>query len=169
MPLVVPRARFRVVDEKTGQLLDRLGLAPADAERPEVELLGRLQGGVDAARAAADLETVLREPFEDALRSVAPRLEAAGQGLDAAIEKTNASVRGSVQKLAAKYEAALLHRDATRVDEMRRIKRMLDPGGIPQERVFGLATFAARVGEREFIARVLDAIDPFDPTLKDIR
>ncbi len=169
MPLVVPRARFRVVDEKTGQLLDRLGLAPADAERPEVELLGRLQGGVDAARAAADLETVLREPFEDALRSVAPRLEAAGQGLDAAIEKTNASVRGSVQKLAAKYEAALLHRDATRVDELRRIKRMLYPGGIPQERVFGLATFAARVGEREFIARVLDAIDPFDPTLKDIR
>ena len=169
LPLVVPRARFRVVDEKTGQLLDRLGLVPADAERPEGELLSRLQGGADAARASAEIETALASPFEQALRALAPRLEAAGQGLDAAIEKTAASVRGSVQKLAAKYQAALLHRDAARVEELRRVQRMLHPGGIPQERVFGLATFAARFGEREFIARVLDTIDPFDPTLKDIR
>ena len=169
MPLVVPRARFRVVDERTGQLLDRMGLVPADAERPEDELLSRLRGGADAARAAAELEAVLTAPFQDALRAAAPRLEAAGPGLDAAIEKTAASVRGSVQKLAAKYQAALLHRDAARVEELRRVRRMLYPGGAPQERVFGLSTFAGRFGEREFVARVLDAIDPFDSTLKDIR
>jgi uncharacterized protein YicC (UPF0701 family) len=169
MPRVVPRARFRVVDERTGALLDRLGLAPADAERPEAELLARLAGGADATRDAAEIEAALTGPFDAALGALAPRLLAAGPGLDAALEKTAASVRGSVEKLAAKYRAALLHRDAARVEELRRVQRMLHPGGAPQERVFGLATFAARFGEREFLARVLDAIDPFDSTLKDLR
>lgn len=169
MPLVVPRARFRVVDERTGHLLERLGLSPSDAERPETELLSRLQGGKDAADAAAEIEGALCAPFEKALGALAPRLEAAGPGLGAAVEKTLGSVRGAVHKLAAKYESAVLHRDATRVEEVRRIQRMLHPGGGPQERLLGLATFAARFGDREFVARVIDAVDPFDPTLKDIR
>jgi uncharacterized protein YllA (UPF0747 family) len=168
-PRVVPRARFRVVDEKTAAMLDRLGLAPADAERPESELLERLFGGADAAREAAEVEAALTAPFEEARRALAPRLLAAGPGLDAALEKTAASVRGSVEKLAAKYRAALLHRDAARVEELRRVQRMLHPGGAPQERTLGLATFAARWGDRRFVTRVLDAIDPFDSTLKDLR
>jgi bacillithiol biosynthesis cysteine-adding enzyme BshC len=168
-PRVVPRARFRVVDEKTGALLDRLGLAPADAERPEAELLARLAGGADAARDAAEIGAALTGAFDAALGALAPRLLAAGPGLDAALEKTATSVRGSVEKLAAKYRAALLHRDAARVEELRRVQRMLHPGGAPQERVYGLATFAARWGDRAFVARLLDAIVPYDSTLKDLR
>jgi len=38
LPLVVPRARFRIVDERARRLLERLGLGAADAERPEAEL-----------------------------------------------------------------------------------------------------------------------------------
>src|SRR5438309_81170 len=38
-PLVVPRARLRIVDEPARALLDKLGLQPADAERPRDEIL----------------------------------------------------------------------------------------------------------------------------------
>src|SRR5207247_7049369 len=38
MPIFVPRARFRIVDEHARALLRKLDLAPADLERPAGEL-----------------------------------------------------------------------------------------------------------------------------------
>lgn len=167
MPLSLPRARFRVVDESTARVLERIGARPADAALPEDELLARCRDA--SAGDALDLDARLLAPFRDALRQAAPELQRAGQGLDKAIERAEAAVAEAVAKLKAKHERALLHADEKLVEDVRRVRAVLHPLGQPQERVLGLASFAAREGTRAFVERVLAAIEPLDFSIKDLR
>jgi bacillithiol synthase len=165
LPLVVPRARFRVTDARTRRLLDRLGLAPRDAELSEEALLARLRpGGVETGEVARQL----LDPFIAAHGELAGRLADAGPGIARALARTRGSVERAIGKLAGKVERAQLYADAERVDAVRRLRAMLAPGGAPQERTLCLAALAARVGDRAVIERVLSAIDPFDASLKEL-
>jgi bacillithiol biosynthesis cysteine-adding enzyme BshC len=168
MPLLVPRARLRILEEKTLRLLARLQLEPGDATRPEDELLAIHRPSAPAALDLAELKRALLAPFDAALRDVRGRIEGAGPGLTTAIEKTRATVEKAVARLSHKYETALLHQDQGLVDDVRRVKQLLFPQDVPQERFYGLAYFAARYGERAFVERVLAAIDPFDPRPRDL-
>lgn len=168
MPLVLPRAGFRILEDKTLRLLARLGLAPDDAERAEDEILATTPGA-DAARLdCAALASTLLAPFDAALDRVRARLEDSGPGLPAAVAKTRATVAMAVAKLAGKYEKALLHRSQAVVDDVRYLKQRLYPNAMPQERFYGLSYFAARFGERALIERVLEAVAPFDPAMRDL-
>jgi bacillithiol biosynthesis cysteine-adding enzyme BshC len=183
-PLVVPRAKFRVTDHRTRKLLDRLGLAPRDAELSEEALLARLRPpGVDepgsAGRGSAaewqrgvidgtDIARRLLEPFAASHGELAAELADAGPQIARALARTRGTVERAVGKLAAKVERARLYADAERVDAVRRVRAVLAPGGAPQERTLCLAALAARVGDRALIERVLAAIDPFDGTLKEL-
>jgi hypothetical protein len=167
MPLVEPRARFRIIEPRTRHLLDTLRLVPADAQRGEDDLLVATQG-TSARLSGAALTHQLIAPFQAALEERRPQIEASGAGLDLAIEKTSLSVERAIAKLTAKYERALLHRDQNIVENVRELKRRLYPDGVPQERVFGLASFAARWGNRAFVERILAALIPFDPEIQDL-
>lgn len=166
MPLVVPRARLRVVDARSARLLARLHLTPADAARPEAELLAACAATAPAA--AAGLAVRLLAPFETALDAVRGEIEPLGPGVHAAVDKTRANVAAAVRKLAGKVEQAHLHADADMVAALRRVRQMLWPNDAPQERVYGLAYFAARVGEEAFLARVLEAVAPAAWAVRDL-
>jgi len=168
VPLLVPRARFRILEDKTLCLLGRLQLSPDDVARPEDELLAARRRTVPTVLDRTELARTLRDPFEAALQAVRARVEHAGAGLTTAIEKTRATVAMAVSKLAAKYDTALLHQDQAAVDDVRRVKQLLYPYDTPQERVYGLSYFAARYGERTFVEQVLGAIEPFDPRPRDL-
>lgn len=160
MPLVVPRARLGIVDAATARTLASLELEPGDASRSEEDLLGA------AAARRGDtlaLAPALLAAFDAALAPMRPQIEAEGPGLAAAVSKTRAAVEAAVARLARKYEAARRHRDADLVAAIRRMQAQLHPGGIPQERVYGVSYFAARYGERALLDSVLDTIAPFDP------
>jgi bacillithiol biosynthesis cysteine-adding enzyme BshC len=164
MPVVVPRARCRVLDPTTSRWLARVGLQAADAGRPEAELLA----AADAVTATRRFDRVgferdLLAPFESALGAVEQRLEPAA-GLDVAVEKTRTTVARAIARLADKVASAHARRDGAVVEAVRAIRSRLHPNGAPQERVHGLAYYAARFGERAFIARVRDAVEPFDAT-----
>jgi bacillithiol biosynthesis cysteine-adding enzyme BshC len=165
-PLVVPRARFRLVDARARRLLDRLGLQPGDAERPEPELLARLRrpgpGG------AAEVTARLLEPFAQAHAQLAAELAPAGPAIAKALARTRASVERAVGRLAGKVERAALYEDASLVEAVRGLRARLAPGGAPQERVLGLPGPAAAFGDRALIERVLAAIHPWDPTLQEL-
>jgi uncharacterized protein YllA (UPF0747 family) len=168
MPLVVPRASFRIVEDKTQRLLDRLGLQSDDASRPEHELLAAAQGshiGFDRTTFAR----MLVAPFAAALEQIRPQIEPTGTGMAGAVAKTRATVETAVDRLAKKYEKTLRHRDHDIVNAVRYLKQRLHPRGSPQERVFGLSYFAARYGDRELIERVLATIAPFDPSTRDLK
>jgi bacillithiol synthase len=182
-PAVVPRARFRLIDARARRLLDRLGLQPADAERPEPELLARLRrsrapGGAasepDAAASGppagvgADVTRRLLEPFAAAHAELAAELAHAGPAIAKALARTRASVERAVSRLAGKVERAALYEDASLVEAVRALRARLAPGGAPQERVLGLPGPAAAFGDRALIERVLAAIKPWDPTLQEL-
>jgi bacillithiol biosynthesis cysteine-adding enzyme BshC len=168
MPQVVPRARLRLLEEKTRRTLDRLHLSAEEAERSEDEVLDLVRARSGEAPAGTEVKERLASAFDATLHEMAPALKAAGEGIDEAIEKTRASVAKAVGKLAEKYERAVSHRDGARVEDVRRLHLWLQPEGLPQERVFGISCFAARHGERALVERVVDAAAPYDGTVKDL-
>jgi bacillithiol biosynthesis cysteine-adding enzyme BshC len=166
MPAVLLRARFRLIEPRTRKLLARLGISAAEASLPEGEILARgTHPGGDDADAIARL---LQARFDAALAEVAPAVRATGRDGEKTLLETRDSVGRRIAKLAARHRQASLRRDGERVAAVRRIKDLLLPGGSPQERQLGLPYFAARVGVRPLVERVLAAIAPFDPTPKDI-
>jgi len=167
-PLVVPRARFRITDERTRKLLARLGLTVGDVDLPEAELLARLRPPGAEHGDVADIKRRLLEPFLATHGELAAELAGMGPAIARALARTRGSVERSVGKLAGKVERARLYADAERVAAVRRLHALLAPDGAPQERKLGLAGLAARIGDRAVIERVLAAIDPFDGSLQEL-
>ncbi|MEO8700302.1 MAG: bacillithiol biosynthesis cysteine-adding enzyme BshC [Kofleriaceae bacterium] len=162
-PLALQRARFQIVDDRIRGLLAKLGLVVADAARPEAELLARVRP------AMTDVSATLLAPYQAAHAELAAALAPSKLvGIDRALARTQASVEHAIGKLAAKVERAACYEDAGRVEAVRRVRAVLAPDGAPQERVLGLAGFAARAGDRAIVERVLAAVDPFEPSLKEL-
>lgn len=168
MPLVVPRGRFRVCDDRARKLLDRLGLTPDDANRPTEALLQQLSQADAEYEAPASVEARL-------LALVSPELGRFGEqvkDLDPSLEKAAAraefAVKEAIGRLTTKYARVLARRDGVTVERVERLLSHLAPGGAPQERVYSLPYFASRFGGREFVRMVLDATVPFSGDLVDL-
>jgi len=168
MPLVVPRSRFRIVDERARRLLDRLGLTVGDAERPEAELLGRLRR---SGCGSAQVSEQLLAPFVAAHDELARTLAEAGPEIARSLARTRGTVERAISRLAGKVERAASYQDAALVDAVRRLRALVHPDA-PQERKLGLAGFTPRASDRAIVERVLAAIDPSDlkqwPTLREL-
>jgi bacillithiol biosynthesis cysteine-adding enzyme BshC len=162
MPLIVPRARFRLLDDKTRALLGKLGLSADAAEVPRAELLRRVAAPPppEAVEVAARLQAAL-EPHLAAIAALDPSLRDPVQKARASLERLSA-------RLADQSALALTTRDRVAAERVDRLQRLLFPGGAPQERVYSLPWFAARSGARAVIERVLDAVVPFDPEPRDL-
>jgi bacillithiol biosynthesis cysteine-adding enzyme BshC len=163
MPMIVPRAGFRIVEDGTRRLLRRVGLDASGAARSERELLAATDAATAVAAHAHRLRASLGGAFAESVERVRGELEAAGPGMSRAVGKALASVEHTVDRLVGKYENARLQHRHDLVEAVRRIQVQL-----PQERFYGVSYFAARHGERAVIERVLDAIEPFDPTPRDL-
>lgn len=170
MPLLAPRARFRVVGPRERRICKALGLSPDDAARPRAELLALV-----GSRARPDS---LPDPDGIEARMLAAvsaefaELRAAGEGLDAGLTKMatrgEAALRKRIRRLANRYRRALATRDQETTDRLDRLVGALAPGGAPQERVLGLPAIAAREGVACFKARVLAACDPLPTRSRDL-
>jgi bacillithiol biosynthesis cysteine-adding enzyme BshC len=156
-PTVVARASLTILEEGDRKRLARSGIAPEEAARPIDEILARAGGtGGAGERAAAHLLAA----FDRALAEIAPAVREAGERAERAAEKTRGTVARAVEKLGENVDAARRLRDTALVEDVMRLRERLFPDGIPQERFYGPSYFFARVGERAFVERVLDAADP---------
>lgn len=164
MPRVVPRAKLRIVEEKTRRILSRLGLELPDASLPEANILARVRGAAELE--PSELRAALISRLDETLQSLRDRI--ADPTLSSAFDKTRGTIEMAAGKLAEKYEKALENKDQIRVEDVRRLKSFLEPNGAPQERVYGMAYFASRYGEAELIDRILKTIVPFDGAQKDL-
>lgn len=164
MPLIVPRARMRLVAARDRQTLARYGVTPAQLAT-DTHGLARL---LAPPAEGDDLQRRLLAAFEAALAAAEPEILAAGPGLASALTKTRATVTSAVARLTEKVARAHVHAEALSLAELTRVQANLFPHGHPQERYFGLAPFAARFGEAEVLHHILYAIDPLDPTLYEV-
>lgn len=168
MPAVVPRIRLRLLEEKTRRLLSRLRLSAEEACGPIEEVLLRAAGGSGRTRPGEAIVRPAVEAFQRALDAAVPELRGAGDRIDRAVAKTRASVERSAAKLARRHDRLLAERDREVAEAVRRLRDRLLPGGIPQERAVGIAGFAAMLGDRALVERVLAAARPFADTLEDL-
>ncbi len=168
MPIVVPRARLRLLDEATRRALTRRGLTAAAACRPIDEALAGARATFPGEMDGDQLTRRVVAGVERALADIAPTLRDAGELALLALEKTRRSFAQSAGKLGRNYDRARLLRDRELVDDVRRAQARLYPRGVPQERHVGLPSFAARYGQRAFIERVLAAAEPLRTDIVDL-
>jgi bacillithiol biosynthesis cysteine-adding enzyme BshC len=168
MPIVVPRAQLRLLDDTTRRALTRTGLTPAAACRPFEEALTLARAGARGEPGGDHVAERLVLGIDRALADIAPLLRQAGERAEQSLEKTRRTMARSAGKLGRNYDRARLLRNREVVDDVRRVQARLQPRGIPQERFFGLPSFAARYGQRAFIERVLSKAEPLRVGIEDL-
>jgi bacillithiol biosynthesis cysteine-adding enzyme BshC len=168
MPIIVPRAQFRLLDDETRRVLTRRGLTSVAACRSFDEVLIQAGAGTSGEPGGDRIAQRIVEGIDRVLDDVAPLLRDAGERAERSLEKTRRTMARSAGKLGGNYDRARLLRNRDVVDDVRRVQARLQPRGIPQERFFGLPSFAARYGQRAFVERVLAAAEPFRVGIEDI-
>ncbi|MEZ4269484.1 MAG: bacillithiol biosynthesis cysteine-adding enzyme BshC [Myxococcota bacterium] len=170
MPLLAPRARFRVVSARERRICAALSLSPDDAAKPRAELL-KMVGGHTRPDGLPDPDGI-EERLMDAVRGELAGLRAAGEALDSGLSKmatrSEAALQKRIRRLTNRYRRALATRDSETTARLDRLVGALAPGGAPQERVLGLPAIAAREGLASFKARVLAACEPFPTRSRDL-
>lgn len=167
VPLVVPRARFALIDPACRRALESLGLTASDLGASRDALLARL-GSASGDRPDPDALFASLTAGLPALEALGPIAEGLDPGLVRSVEKTASTFTDAASRLVDRYRRALAQSDAHTVDRLDRLLARLQPGGAPQERVFGWPGFAARVGIDALVSRVLDAVVPFDDALREV-
>ncbi|MEY4579402.1 MAG: hypothetical protein RL701_4105 [Pseudomonadota bacterium] len=170
-PLAAPRARFRLIEPRAARILTRRQLTASVVTLSEEQLLARITPH-DAATppSAAVFEAELTRGFDQVLQRAASAWpEAFVRELAPHKHKTQLKLQTSAHKLAARYAATLLQRDASCVRDVRALRRWLQPQGAPQERVFGYSYYAARYGERALLEQILRATDPLATSITELQ
>jgi bacillithiol biosynthesis cysteine-adding enzyme BshC len=158
-PLVVPRARFRLIPPPARRLLDALGLPPADVEQPRDQLLERFIRKPDDAPSSHWISELGRRL--DALAAAEPSLERA-------IRRTRDTARRALSRLQTGHHRALVERERVTTERVARLQAWLFPGGAPQERVHAFPWYAAYAGPRALVDALVAAADPLHPTIRDL-
>jgi len=171
--LVLPRARFRCVEAPARRALEALGLTADDVARPLAELLART--AAPAPEGAPDPDRLRRQiavEIAPVVGEIADAVVDAEPELARAAERTRISVARALRRLTDRYARRLAERDGVTRQRLERLRAALYPDGIPQERVFGWPTLAARIGPAELKRLVFDRlaeVGPFTTALQELR
>jgi bacillithiol biosynthesis cysteine-adding enzyme BshC len=171
--LVLPRARFRCVEAPARRALEALRLTGDDIARPLPELLAR--AAAPAPPGAPDPEHLRRRVAAEiapVVDEIAEGVVAAEPELARAAERTRISVTRALRRLTDRYARMLAERDGVTRQRLDRLRAALYPDGVPQERVFGWPTLAARIGAATFkrlVLHRLDEVGPFATALQELR
>jgi bacillithiol biosynthesis cysteine-adding enzyme BshC len=165
-PMLVHRAQARLLTPPVMRSLKQLGLIPADLDQlgDAVKLALQKQASppsdqnVPSQRWAAELNARLERLMAEAGDPILKRAAA----------KTQESVARALARLIDHYQRLEREQGKTIAGRMLRARVWLRPNDQPQERVYGFAPFAARVGLKAFHDAILKAVVPLDPAIKDI-
>ncbi len=170
LPMIAPRARFRVVDPWTAAVLDRLGLSPEDTDQPLHALAARLHAW--PAWMDGRLRERLLGPLDRQLGAVLPEAAALDPALDRAVEKTRAHVARGVDRFIARLQRAALVGSGIGtgpLEALGQVTTALRPAGRPQERVHGFWGIAAEVGSPALIDSLVAAAAPLSPEVRTVQ
>jgi bacillithiol biosynthesis cysteine-adding enzyme BshC len=151
-PMIVPRARFRLIPPAARRLLSQLAVTPTDAE--DAQLLSHLAPPAPPG------------PDASWLAELEARLDAHADKRGA--ERARRSLHHTMARLERRHRTLALAKETTLAERVRRVQEWLFPGGVPQERVFGVPWFAAHAGIDSLREMILAAIDVLNPSVKDL-
>ncbi|HTA19968.1 MAG TPA: bacillithiol biosynthesis BshC, partial [Polyangia bacterium] len=170
MPLVVPRARFRILDVATRRRLAQLGLSADDAAASRTKLLTRLATSRPGAPAAESLRRLVAERVAPAVDDVTRAAVAADAGLARAAARTRATIDRALGRFVARYARDVSAHDGVTIARLDEVQNALVPNGVPQERLYGWPSPAARLGAGALKRLVFErlAAAPFSTALQDL-
>lgn len=168
MPMVVPRAGFRWVDTVARKRLRQLGLDAADLDGDVDALLARLAGSPEGWPDPDGLPERLQGDALAALQAFADAVGDRDPGLARSAARVARAYRYHAERLADRYRRTLVREDDVLKRRMEDLTSRLRPGGRLQERTLCAAPALAAVGIDAFVQAVLDAVVPFDGTLRDL-
>src|SRR5258708_4493444 len=135
MPLVIPRARFRLLEGRTISLLGRLHLAPSDVEvSPDQLMLTDAEAKGTDYPSPELVKDRLMTHFLRQLDEFQGIAESVDPVLLKAVARTRATVVRAATRLTGRYERGLRDRDRILVDRLKRLQSLLFPESVPQER-----------------------------------
>lgn len=139
-PRVVRRASFTLVPPRVRAWRDKLGSSAEDPPGPDATWIAEVERRLDEY-----------EPRD-------PR----------ATRRTRETIRRAMAHLERRHHRALVEREDTHAARAERVRRWLEPDGAPQERVHSMPYYAALVGPRALAERIMAAVDPANPSLREI-
>jgi len=164
MPLFVPRARFRLIDARTRRQLGDLKLTAAEVEAPRETVLAKLIRPANGPTPEA-----IQADVVSATEQVLSQLETTeSEDVKRALTRTRATISRAAGRLALRYRRSYEDGDRVTTERVDRLQRVLFPHGEPQERVLGLASFAAHAGIAELKRALFAALEPFGTAVKDV-
>jgi bacillithiol biosynthesis cysteine-adding enzyme BshC len=170
LPMIAPRARFRVVDPWTAAVLDRLGLRPEDTDQPLHVLAARLHAWPEWMDGS--LRDRLLGPVDRQLDAVETDAVSLDPSLARALEKTRTHVARGVDRLVARLQRAALVGSGVgtgSLEALGQVTTALRPAGLFQERVHGFWGVAAEVGPRALVSALVAAAASLSPELRTVR
>lgn len=146
-PLVIPRARFRCLEDNTLSWLRKLHLQASDVEVPRAELLRkRMLAQTDKPQPDALRASILSD-FGTRLDELA----ALDPALRDPVRRARDTINRSISHAIERYAHSLAERDTTATQRIDRLQAFLFPNGAPQERVLSLPYFVAKLGPSRFV------------------
>lgn len=168
-PIIIPRPKFLLVEEKISRLLEKLGLAASDVLQPETDLLAKAASHPDAQFAnPQQLFDQARNDLDALGDKLAQALSKADQTLEGSVRKSQQKMLHQLEVLQERYTKAIGSADTLLQERLQRVRAALQPNGEPQERYLSAVYFLCRYG-RGFIDQLLEASAPFESALKVIK
>jgi bacillithiol synthase len=164
-PMLIPRARFRLVPKTIRRALEALKLTASQAERPLESLLSA------HVATLAPLELMPGGHWLSEFRERLASFSQATHGdpkLARAAERTAISTERNVRRFEARVKHLALTRESVAGERVRKISECLFPQGAPQERHWSFVGFAAEMGLSAFIESILEATQPLDPVVREL-
>lgn len=165
MPMLLPRARFRLVEPRVGTLLEKLGLTAAQAEAPLATVMAQVRRPPPAGLTPEQLEARLTTATEEAFKAIPEEFRSR---LDDAMSRTRGTIHRAASRMTGRYRHLLDTTDSVLGGRVRRVHASLYPHDEPQERVLGLASFAARAGLQPLVKQVLAAVEVGSTAVKEL-
>ena len=161
MPVVMPRACFTLLDERSAKLLKRFGLGLTDLMTSQESLRERIARKLVPQQLGAEFEKAATAAARD-FDQLRAQLRAFDPTLEAAMEKSRAKVLYQIEKLRLKTERETLRRDARATADTAYLRALLYPEGHLQERLHSILPFVAKYGP-DLLDRLYEQVNPSCP------
>ena len=169
LPLLLSRAKFRLLGRKTGEIVQELKI-PLDAYRYADDDLARelrsngISFGLDTDELLANAESGIMQ--------IASELKGITLGLDPTLldplEKTARSALRPFEQFLGKLKKAAYLRDSVIMNRIERVRSLIFPLGNEQERELSLASVYARTGP-SFLDTILERAGGYDGEVQILR
>lgn len=169
MPMIVPRAHATFTDGLQERRRNRFGVTLDDLERPEKDLLHRVQCADLGTEGWSEAERELQQHVDRFHQTLSPQAQDISAHLAKSLNKTRHNIDRALRRLRTHLVKQSLHRRPDLLRELRACHRWYYPEGKPQERMMNTLGLVSRYGNANMKQTFQERYTPFRGDLLTLR